>query len=383
LEVPLLNLKKQYETIKDEVMMAAKEVFDSQHFILGPKVEELERAVADYCQCSYAVGVSSGTDALLISLMTEGIGFGDLVITTPYTFFATVGAIARVGAGIIFVDIDERTYNMDPAKLDETVSNLGEEQRSKVKAVIPVHLFGQCAHMEPIMEIAEAHSMTIVEDAAQAIGAEYELSSGKTKRAGSMGHYGCFSFFPSKNLGAFGDGGMVTANDREMYERLKIIRVHGSKPKYHHNIIGGNFRLDALQAAILIVKLKHLDEWTIKRRENAGLYRKLFQQENLEEILLPVETEKKHIYNQFVIELKGRRDELRRYLADYGIGTEVYYPVPLHIQPCFNYLGHKPKDFPVSVDAAERTLALPIYPELTSEQIHYVVDMIKKCVNRE
>jgi dTDP-4-amino-4,6-dideoxygalactose transaminase len=315
--------------------------------------------------------------------MTKGIGFGDLVITTPYSFFATVGVIARVGAGIIFVDIDERTYNMDPVKLDDTISNIDEEQKSKVKAIIPVHLFGQCAHMEPIMEIAEAHSLTIIEDAAQAIGAEYELSSGTTKRAGSMGHYGCLSFFPSKNLGAFGDGGMVTTNEREMYERLKIMRVHGSKPKYHHNIIGGNFRLDALQAAILLVKLKHLDEWTVKRRENASLYRKLFEQENLEEISLPVETEKRHIYNQFVIKVKDRRDELRRYLADYGISTEIYYPVPLHIQPCFNYLGHKPEDFPVSVDAAERTLALPIYPELTSEQIHYVVDMIKKYVSRE
>ncbi|MFH1935789.1 MAG: DegT/DnrJ/EryC1/StrS family aminotransferase [Pseudomonadota bacterium] len=382
MKVPLLDLKKQYEKIEEEVISAAREVFESQQFILGPKVEELERKIADYCQCHYAVGVSSGTDALLIALMTAGVGYGDLVITTPYSFFATVGAIVRVGARPVFVDIDEYTYNMDPVKLDATVSGLDEEQRSKVKAILPVHLFGQSAEMGPILETAETHGLTIIEDAAQAIGSDYEFMDGKVRRAGTIGQYGCFSFFPSKNLGAFGDGGMVTTNQEEIYERLKIMRVHGSKPKYHHSIIGGNFRLDALQAAVLIVKLKYLDEWTEKRIENASLYRKLFQNEGLEDVFLPLEKEKRHIYNQFVIKVRDKRDELREFLNGHGIGCEVYYPVPLHMQACFRYLGYKIEDFPVSVEAAGKSLALPIYPELTGDQISYVVDIIKKFINQ-
>ena len=378
MKVPLLDLKKQYEKIEKEVVKATKEVFESQQFILGPKVEELERKIADYCQCHYAVGVSSGTDALLIALMTAGVGYGDLVITTPYSFFATVGAIVRVGARPIFVDIDEGTYNIDPMRLDATLSDLDEKQKSNVKAVIPVHLFGQSSDMEPIMEMAEAHGVTVIEDAAQAIGSEYEFSDGKVRRAGAIGQYGCLSFFPSKNLGAFGDGGMVLTNKDEIYEHLKIMRVHGSKPKYYHKIIGGNFRLDAVQAAVLIIKLKYLDEWTKKRTENANLYRRLFRDAGLYDVSLPTDREKRHIYNQFVIKVKGKRDELREFLNGHNIGCEIYYPVPLHMQACFKYLGYKIEDFPVSVEAAESSLALPIYPELTSDQINYVVDMIKK-----
>ncbi len=376
MKVPLLDLKKQYAKIQDEVVQVANEVFQSQQFILGQRVEDLERMIADYCRCDYAVGVSSGTDALLLSLMTAGVGYGDLVITTPYTFFATGGAVARVGAKPMFVDIDEDTYNMDPAELDSLVSAMDEKQKSNLKAVIPIHLFGQCADMEPVLEVAKAQDLTVIEDAAQAIGAEYEFDDGTVRRAGAIGEYGCFSFFPSKNLGAFGDGGMVTTNNANIYERLRVMRVHGAKPKYYHSAIGGNFRLDALQAAILIVKLKYLDEWTAKRRENANLYRKLFREKGLEEIHVPKEVEKRHIYNQFVIKTRDHRDELKEFLNNRGIGCEVYYPVPLHLQACFHYLGYNSEDFPVSVDAAKKTLALPIYPELDADQICYVVDII-------
>jgi len=378
LKVPLLDLKKQYEAIRDEILIASREVYDSQQFILGPKVEELEAKIASYCQCAWAVGVSSGTDALLIALMAEGIGSGDLVITTPYTFFATGGAIARVGAKPVFVDIDESTYNMDPSKLHETFASMDGKEKARVKAIIPIHLFGQSADMEPIARLAENNGWCVMEDAAQAIGSEYQFSDGTIKRTGSMGRYGCFSFFPSKNFGAYGDGGMVTTNDRETYEALKIMRVHGSKPKYYHEVIGGNFRLDALQAAILLVKLKYLDEWTEKRRSNAALYRRLFMEEIPGEISLPVDREKRHIYNQFVIRVKYGRDELKAYLSDRGIGCEIYYPVPLHMQACFKYLAYEPEDFPISKKAAEGSLALPIYPELTQEQIVYVVDMVRE-----
>ena len=380
MKVPLLDLKKQYESIKDEVISATMEVFDSQRFILGSKVDEFEEKIAAYCRCRYAVGVSSGSDALLISLMAAGVGVGDLVITTPYTFFATVGAIARVGASPKFIDIDNETYNLDPEKLEATISSMKGKEKKRIKAIIPVHLFGQCADMESIINVSKEYGLTVIEDAAQAIGSEYEFSEGLTKRAGSMGEYGCFSFFPSKNLGAFGDAGIVSTDEKDIYNRLKIIRVHGSKPKYFHNLIGGNFRIDAIQAAILTVKLKYLDEWTKKRRENAILYRRLFQEEGLEEIYLPEETEKKHIYNQFVIKVREKRNMLKEYLNSNGIGCEVYYPVPLHIQPCFKYLGYKSEDFPISVRAAGESLALPIYPELTSEQIHYVVDMVRKFI---
>ena len=382
MKVQLLDLKKQYEKIREEILTAAREVFDSQHYILGPKVEELERKIASYCQCKYAVGVSSGTDALLLSLMTAGVGFGDLVLTTPYTFFATVGAIARVGARPVFVDIDENTFNMDPVKLDEAVSSFDKNRKTKAKAIIPIHLFGQCAHMEPILKVAETHGLTVIEDAAQAIGGEYEFSDGTAKRTGSMGRYGCFSFYPTKNLGGAGEGGMVTTNNEDAYELLKIMRNHGDVKRYDHKYVGGNFRLDALQAAVLLVKLKYLDNWTKKRNENADHYRKLFEKEGLNEILLPMEKEKRHIYHQFVIRVPNRRDELKTFLNEQGVGCEIYYPVPLHNQACFKYLGYKTEDFPHSQKAAETSLALPIYSELTSEQIHYVVEMISRFWKR-
>jgi len=383
MKVPLLDLKKQYETIKTEIREATEEVFDSQRFIMGPRVEELEEQIAEYSGCRFGVGVSSGTDALLISLMSAGIGPGDMVITTPYTFFATVGAIVRAGARPLFADIREDTFNLDPELLEMTLLSLPEEEKEKAKAVIPVHLYGQCADMEPILNLAEKFELTVIEDAAQAIGAVYKRPEIGTKRAGSMGLYGCFSFFPSKNLGAFGDGGMVTTSDPEVYDRLKKLRNHGASPKYYHAIIGGNFRLDALQAAILTVKLRYLDQWTEKRQENAARYRTLFHKEGLEEVRLPDEKEERHIYNQFVIRVPGKRDALRSFLSEQGVGSEIYYPVPLHMQACFKSLGYKREDFPLSVAAAETSLALPVFPELTSEQIRYVVDMIAQFFSRE
>ena len=365
--VPLLDLKAQYATIKEEVLDAVHAVLDSQYFILGPTVAECEERIAEYCRCAYAVGVSSGSDALLISLMAEGIGPGDEVITTPYTFFATVGCIARTGATPVFVDIHPDTYNIDQNKIEAALTDMA-------KAIIPVHLYGQCADMDPIMEIAHRHGLTVIEDAAQAIGAEY-----KGRRAGSIGHFGCFSFFPSKNLGAGGDGGMVVTQDEARAEKLRVLRTHGSKPKYYHSMIGGNFRLDALQAAIVNAKLPHLDGWTAGRQANADRYRRLFEESGLAEsdrVQLPyAAADGRHIYNQFVIRVQ-RRDELRAYLKDHNIGTEIYYPVPLHLQECFAHLGHRPGDFPESEAAAKQTLALPIYPELTDEQAGHVIDCI-------
>ena len=376
MHIPLLDLKAQYETIKEEVIAATMEVYESQRFILGPKAEELERKIAAYTQARYAVGVSSGTDALLISLMSAGIGPGDLVVTSPYTFFSTAGSVARLGAIPVFVDIDHRTYNIDPEKLEKRISTMNAQERSRLKAIIPVHLFGQCADMDSIMAVAKSLGIVIIEDAAQAIGAEYAFSDGSLKRAGSMGDYSCFSFFPSKNLGSFGDGGMVTTNDDEAFQRLKIMRVHGSQPKYHHRVIGGCFRLDDLQAAILLVKFNYLDQWTEKRRENARVYRELFARKGIEQIEAPFENKGRHIYNQFVIKLSQKRDELKTYLSNQGIGCEIYYPAPLHIQECFRYLGYRPEDCPVSIEAAARTIALPVYPELRYEQIEYVVEKI-------
>jgi dTDP-4-amino-4,6-dideoxygalactose transaminase len=374
--IPLLDLKKQYEAIKEEIIAATMEVYQSQRFILGPKVEELERKIAAYAKVKYAVGVSSGTDALLISLMNADIGPGDLVITSPYTFFSTAGSIARLGAIPVFVDIDHLTYNIDPEKLEKRISGLKAEERSRLKAILPVHLFGQCADMDDIIAIARSLGILIIEDAAQAIGAEYMSSDGSLRRAGSMGNYGCFSFFPSKNLGSFGDGGMVTTNDEEAFQRLKIMRVHGSQPKYYHKVIGGNFRLDALQASILLIKFRYLEQWTEKRIKNTRIYREVFAREGIEGIELPFEGKGRHIYNQFVIKIHQKRDELKSYLTNQGIGCEIYYPVPLHIQECFLYLGYHPEDCPVSLEAAAKTIALPIYPELRAEQIEYIVEKI-------
>lgn len=376
MNIPLLDLKTQYETIRDRIIAATLEVYESQRFILGPKVEELEAKIAAYTRVKHAVAVSSGTDGLLISLMDAGIGPGDLVVTSPYTFFSTAGSIARLGAVPVFVDIDARTYNIDPEKLEKRISTFRAEERSRLKAIIPIHLFGQCADMDSIMAIAKSVGVLNIEDAAQAIGAEYLSSDGALKRAGSMGDYGCFSFFPSKNLGSFGDGGMVTTNDDDVFQRLKTMRVHGAHPKYHHKLIGGNFRLDALQAAILLTKFDYLEQWTEKRRNNARTYRELFAGQCIEGIELPFENKGRHIYNQFVIKIGRRRDELKRYLTDEGIGCEIYYPVPLHIQECFRYLGYRPEDCLVSLEAAATSIALPIYPELTYEQIEYIVEKI-------
>ncbi|MFZ0611960.1 MAG: DegT/DnrJ/EryC1/StrS family aminotransferase [Desulfobacterales bacterium] len=373
MKVPLLDLKAQYAGIRDEVLKVTAEVYDSQQFILGSRVEDLEKQIAAYCTTPYALGVSSGSDALLISLMAAGIGFGDAVITSPYTFFASAGSIARTGARPVFADIDPDTYNLSAAALERVLDDLPAAEAKRVKAVMPVHLYGQCADMEPIRKIAAARHLLIIEDAAQAIGAE---SQGR--RAGSFGEFGCFSFFPSKNLGAFGDGGIVTTGSEALYEKMKVLRVHGSKPKYHHRLIGGNFRLDALQAAVVSVKLTHLDRWSALRGKNARTYRRLFAAAGLDRIQLPVERQGRHVFNQFVIRVPEKRDELRRHLQENGIGSEVYYPVPLHLQECFAYLGYRRGDFPASEAAADHTLALPIYPELTDDQLGYVVDTISK-----
>ncbi|MDY6905898.1 MAG: DegT/DnrJ/EryC1/StrS family aminotransferase [Thermodesulfobacteriota bacterium] len=372
MDVPLLDLKGQYAAIRDDVLAVTADIYESQMFILGPHVAALEKEIAEYSGVPHAVGVSSGTDALIIALMAADIGAGDMVLTTPYTFFATAGAIARVGATPLFVDIEEATYNIDVRALERTLDQMPSEIRSRCRAIMPVHLYGQCADMDPITAIAEQYNLVVIEDAAQAIGAEY-----KGRRAGAIGDFGCFSFFPSKNLGAFGDGGMVTTSTAENDDTLRKLRVHGSYPKYYHALIGGNFRLDALQAAIVAIKLKHLDAWTEKRRQNADRYRELFQTAGLDDaVRLPAAVQDRHIYNQFVISVAGRRDELRAFLQDNKVGSEVYYPVPLHLQNCFAHLGYNAGDFPVSEYAAEHTLALPIYPELTDEQLVYVVDQI-------
>jgi dTDP-4-amino-4,6-dideoxygalactose transaminase len=365
--VPLLDLKAQYATIRDEIRPAVDAVLESQQCILGPAVAECEAGLAAYCACKHAITVSSGSDALLIALMAENIGPGDEVVTTPYTFFATAGAISRTGAKPVFVDIDPLTYNIDPTKIEAGITK-------NTKAILPVHLYGQCADMGPILDIAERHGLSVIEDAAQAIGAEY-----KGRRAGSMGRYGCFSFFPSKNLGAAGDGGLVTTNDDAVAERLRILRVHGSNPKYYHSMIGGNFRFDSMQAAIVTVKLHYLDRWTAGRQSNADRYRRLFEAAGLTGqglVQLPYAVSgNRHIYNQFIIRVP-RRDELHAYLKEQKIGNEIYYPVPLHLQKCFADLGHREGDFPASEAAARETLALPIYPELSDEQAEWVVDCI-------
>ena len=364
MNVPLLDLKAQFATIKDEIMPAMSAVMESQYFINGPEVKELEKLVAEYSNCKSAVGVSSGTDALLASLLTLGIGGGDEVITTPYTFFATIGSIWRAGAKPVFVDIDPETYNIDPAKIESAVTD-------KTKAIMPVHLYGQMADMDPIMAVAKKHNLSVIEDAAQAIGSKY-----KGRQAGSIGTIGCFSFFPSKNLGGMGDGGMIVTQDEELGERLQQCRNHGSKPKYYHKWVGGNFRLDTIQAAGLIVKLRHLDDWSAGRRANAARYNELFA--DLEAVKTPViSPDCETIYNQYVIRVP-KRDELKNFLKEQSIGTEIYYPVSMHEQECFAELGYKAGDFPASEQAAAETLALPIYSELTDDQISYVADKIKE-----
>ena len=365
LQVPLLDIPASYEQILSDVEKKISEVIRSGRFILGPVVEELEARIADYCGTKYAVGVSSGTDALLISLMAAGVGEGDEVITTPFTFFATAGSIARVGAHPVFVDIEPETFNIDPKQIKDKITD-------KTRALMPVHLYGQCANMDSILEVARRHGLAVIEDAAQAIGSEY-----KGQRAGSIGDYGCLSFFPTKNLGGFGDGGMVTMSSKELYERVKILRVHGSEPKYFHKTIGGNFRLDAIQAAVVLAKLNYLDHWTELRRQNAETYKTLFEKRGLPNSLeLPSETTPRHVYNQYVIRVKDYRNDLRQFLNKNHVATEIYYPLPLHLQECFKNLGYHQGDFPVAERAADEVLALPVYPELTKNQLEYVVEMI-------
>lgn len=364
MHVPLLDLRAQYATIRSEIRDAIDRVCESQRFILGPEVQALEEEVAAFCGVRFAVGVSSGTDALLAALMALDIGPGDEVITTPYSFFATAGVIARVGACPVFVDIDPQTFNLDSHALEARVT-------SRTKAIMPVHLFGRCAEMGPILAVAEQHGLAVIEDAAQAIGARTLAG----RQAGSIGRMGCFSFFPSKNLGAFGDGGMIVTNDEPLAEKLRILRVHGSKPQYHYQMMGGNFRLDAIQAAVLRVKLPYLPAWTTARRQNAQRYRELFAERQWRtQVSLPEDTPG-HIYNQFVARCPDR-DRLRGFLGEHGVQTEVYYPIPLHRQPCFASLGYEQGTFPQAEAAATETLALPIYPELTAVQQRYVVEQI-------
>lgn len=374
MKIPLLDLNVQLKTIENDIKNAVTEVIDSTRYIMGPKVEALESEIADYTGVKHGAGVSSGTDALLVSLMALDIKPGDPVITTPFSFFATAGVIARLNAQPVFVDIDPDTYNMSPDGLNQWFESHSEEAQH-VKAIIPVHLYGQCAQMDPICELAQAYGIPIVEDAAQAIGAEYPSSSGR-KKAGSMGALGCFSFFPSKNLGGIGDGGMVVTNDSELDEKLKMLRNHGAKPKYYHTMIGGNFRLDPIQAAVLLVKLPHLDKWHAMRQENAAYYDEKLKDLGLKTPVVAYDR-KCHIYNQYVISVPEKRDELRQFLTDNNVNTEIYYPVPFHMQACFKDLGYREGDFPNSEYAADHTLALPVYPELTREMQDYVVEKIR------
>ncbi len=386
--VPLLDLKKQYHSLKSELDEALIRVAESQYFILGPEVEKMEKAFCEYLECKYAIGVSSGTDALLIALMALDIQPGDEVIVPTYSFFATAGVVSRMKAVPVFADIDPVTFNIDPGEIEKKIT-------AKTKAIIPVHLYGQSCEMDKIMEIARKHKLKVVEDGAQAIGVQYKDG----RHAGTIGDIGCYSFFPSKNLGCFGDGGLVVSNDDDLGEKLRILRVHGGKPKYYHKIIGGNFRLDAIQAAVLNVKLPHLDDWSAQRRGNAELYTKLFIEAGLAEstgktefdgknkVLLPEAVYKDsgvknyHIYNQYIIRMHDR-DAVRKHLSDKGIGSEIYYPVPFHLQECFSSLGYVKGDFPLAEEAADDSIALPIYPELTEEQQKFVVDSIAEFIKK-
>jgi dTDP-4-amino-4,6-dideoxygalactose transaminase len=360
--LPLLDLKSQFDSIRDEVRAAIDRVIESQRFILGPEVEGLEREISQYSQCEYGIGVSSGTDALLVAMMAIDVKPGDEVITTPYSFFATAGCIARLGATPVFVDIEPSTFNIDPAKLEAKITK-------RTRAIIPVHLFGQMADMDAILDISRRHDLIVIEDAAQAIGAEI-----RGRRAGSFGLLTCFSFYPTKNLGAFGDAGMVTTNDAAMAERVLRLRNHGFSSRYYNDVLGGNFRLDEIQAAVLRVKFKYLEQWTEGRRRNARRYAELL----CGQALLQLPTERpgyRHIFNQFVIQT-DRRDALMNRLKEKEIGSEIYYPLPLHLQKCLRYLGNSEGAFPVSETAARETLALPIYPELAPSDIQFVAETV-------
>ncbi len=378
MQVPLLDLKLQYAKLRPQIRAEIDEIIESQHFILGPKVEAFERAVCGYVDAGHAIGVSSGSDALLVILMALGIGPGDAVVTTPYTFFATAGGIARVGAKPIFVDIDPATYNISAPALRAC---LEKNQDEKIKAIMPVHLYGLSSAMDEIVSLAAEFDVPVIEDAAQALGAIYPSAQG-VRHCGAIGEFGYYSFFPSKNLGAFGDAGMVVCRDEKMAVKMRALRNHGMEDRYYHQMIGGNFRIDALQAAVLNLKLPHLDGWSAARRANAKFYREEFARAGLEsKLTLPLEpfagcaNPNHHIYNQFVIRA-ARRDELCAHLTEHQIGHAIYYPVPLHLQKCFAYLGYREGDFPEAERAARETTALPIFPELTEDQLRYVVQTI-------
>ena len=363
--IPFFNLKLQHAALADELKATVNRVIDSGVYILGPEVEALENEIAAYSQCQFGIGISSGTDALIVALLALDIRPGDEVITTPFSFFATASTIARIGAKPVFVDIEPDSYNLDPTKIEAAIT-------PRTKAIMPVHLYGQMAEMDAIMDIAQRHKLSVIEDAAQAIGAEY-----KGRRAGSIGDFGSFSFYPSKNLGGIGDAGMLVTNDAKLAARAKSLRNHGSNVRYYHQELGGNFRLDAIQAAALRVKLKHLDEWTAARQNNANLYRQLCSETSGNfSASLPVEQpDRRHIYNQFVIRT-ANRETLIKELKSHEIGSEIYYPLPLHLQECFADLGYQAGDFPVTESASREVLALPIFPELTTEQIQEVAAVI-------
>jgi dTDP-4-amino-4,6-dideoxygalactose transaminase len=387
MKVPLLDLKPQYRALKAELDAALLRVSESQYFILGPEVKALEEAVARYSGCKFGIGISSGTDALLIALMALDIGAGDEVITSPYTFFATAGTIARVGARPVFVDIEPRTFNIEPQAIEDFLAScerrgdavINPATGGRVRAIMPVHLYGQVADMTRIMDIASRYRLRVIEDAAQAIGS----ADAQGRRAGSIGDVGCLSFFPTKNLGAFGDAGMCVTNDAVLAAKLFKLRVHGMEPKYYHELVGGNFRIDEIQAAVLNVKLPHLDSWSAARQRNASFYDAAFARAGLAGLVTPAPApgDSRHIYNQYCIR-SSRREELRVHLSGAGVGVEIYYPLPLHMQQCFAYLGHEPGDFRESLRASKESLALPIYPELEQSQLQYVVDTIAALLKK-
>ena len=371
MNVPLLDLKAQFQPIREEILAVMRTVCDEQSFVLGPRVAEFEKATSQYIGSRFAIGCASGSDAILLALMAAGVKAGDEVITVPFTFFATAGAISRLGAIPVFVDIDPHTFNIDPKLIECTIT-------PRTRAIIPVHLFGQCSDMLAINEIAKRNNLRVIEDACQAIGAAQH-----GKCAGTLGDVGCFSFFPTKNLGAFGDGGLMTTDEQSVADALAMLRVHGSRVRYLHEAVGINSRLDAIQAAVLHVKLKYLDRWTEGRRRNAERYKGLFSQSKLSEhVVLPYTDPRNfHVYNQYTVRVK-KRDELRTYLKENGVGTEVYYPLPMHLQNCYQDLGYRKGSFPLSERAAEEVLSLPIYAELTEDQQAYVVEMIAAYYRR-
>ncbi len=371
-QIPLLDLKAQHARIREEVLAQIVQVADSQRFILGEEVRQFESEIAAYCGAGFAVGCASGSDALFLALLALEIRPGDEVLTTPYTFFATAGAISRLGAVPVFADVDEGTFNLDPNRVAEVLAS-----HPKVRAIIPVHLFGGCADMDPLCALAAERGIPVIEDAAQAIGAEY-----KGRRAGSIGQVGCFSFFPSKNLGGYGDGGMITTNDASLAERLTALRIHGRTGKYFHRWVGINSRLDALQAAVLRVKLRHLDAWSAGRQRNAERYRARLAESGAPVIpAAPAACQTRHVYNQFVIRCP-ERDALQAHLKKQGVGSEVYYPLPLHLQPCYEELGYSKGDFPVSERLAAESLALPVHSELAAEDIDYICESIRSFYNQ-